>query len=348
MAQMRLGVATSIPWWPGYTQEECYRYGMRLAEMTEELGFDAFWVTEHHFAVHGLASGITAILATVAAKTERIRIGPAVFVLPYWNPVRLAEDVATLDLLSGGRIEFAVGSGYRVEEFRGFNVPPGESREMAQEALRLVLELWKGEPVTFQGKYYHVEELVITPLPKQKPHPPVWYGANSLETIDYAARHGYNWMTASTLLDVNAIAERRRYYEEALRRYGRDPSQARVYAHVPTYVHPAGYEKVREDAYDGVQYFHRAARGAGTIYDQQAASQGGIARSEVDFDLYYQNNFFGTPNECYEKIVRFCELVRPTDLNFLFTHGPAPENALRSVELFAKEVLPAIRQLSFS
>src|SRR5687767_14315627 len=100
---MRLGIVTSIPRLPGKTQEQCFLDALTEVELAEALGFDAVWFTEHHFALHGLNSGLTAWLAAVAMRTRRVRIGSTVFVLPYWDPIRLAEDAATVDLLSGGR-----------------------------------------------------------------------------------------------------------------------------------------------------------------------------------------------------------------------------------------------------
>ncbi|MEE9278324.1 MAG: LLM class flavin-dependent oxidoreductase, partial [Dehalococcoidia bacterium] len=113
---MRLGIATSIPWLPGKSQEECFHEALEDVEVAEALGFDCVWYTEHHFAQHGLNSGLTAWLAAVAMRTKRIRIGSTVFVLPFWDPIRLAEDVAMVDLLSDGRVEFGVGTGYRLDE----------------------------------------------------------------------------------------------------------------------------------------------------------------------------------------------------------------------------------------
>ncbi len=141
---MRVGIITSIPWLPDTTPEQCFTEALEEVELAEALGFDSVWFTEHHFALHGLCSGIATFLSAVAARTKRVRLGAAVHVLPDWNPLRLAEDLAILDILSTGRLDFGAGTGYRLEEFRGFGIPMEESREMGRECLDIILDLWSG------------------------------------------------------------------------------------------------------------------------------------------------------------------------------------------------------------
>jgi len=348
---MRLGIATSIPWLPGKSQEQCFLEALEEVEAAESLGFDAVWFTEHHFALHGLNSGLTAWLAAVAMRTKRVRIGSTVFVLPFWNPVRLAEDAAMVDILSGGRLEFGVGTGYRLDEFKGFNVSPEVSREMGRECFDVILKLWTGKPVTFRGKHYDLNEVAIRPLPKQQPHPPIWWPGQSPETLEFIARGGYNWMSASTLANVATIVERRQRLAELLQGYSRSIDEIGIYIHVPTYVANASYQEIRRATEPGIQWFRKSAMwytagptpGGGTIYHP------GGPEAPFDFERFYQqDSFFGDPETCFRKIERLWQVLRPTDLVFLFRMGESRAELFKSMELFAREVMPQVRSLAGS
>jgi alkanesulfonate monooxygenase SsuD/methylene tetrahydromethanopterin reductase-like flavin-dependent oxidoreductase (luciferase family) len=348
---MRLGVVTSIPWLPGKSQEQCFLEALAEVDAAEALGFDVVWFTEHHFALHGLNSGLTAWLGAVAMRTRRVRIGSTVFVLPYWDPIRLAEDAATVDLLSGGRLEFGAGTGYRLDEFKGFNVSPDVSREKGRECLDIILRLWTGEPVTFRGKYHALDEVAIRPVPKQQPHPPIWWPGQSAESLEFIARRGYNWMSAATLASLEAITERRSRLDELLRGHGRSIADIGVYVHVPTYVAHASRDEIRRVTEPGIRWFRDAAMwytagptpGGGTIY-----APGG-APAPFDFDSFYDNgSFFGDPDTCFAKIERLWRALRPTDLVFLFKMGQSQDDVLRSMALFARDVMPRVRELPAS
>ena len=159
----------------------------------EALGFHSVFVVEHHFTGHGQVSASLNILSYLAGRTERIRLGTAVVVLPWHNPVLIAEQAATLDLLSGGRFDFGVGKGYRDAEFAGFCVPPAEATERFDEAMTVIRQAWRGAGrFSHHGKRWHFDDIVVEPAPRQRPHPPFWLGAGSEESIRRAAREGYN------------------------------------------------------------------------------------------------------------------------------------------------------------
>ena len=348
---MRLGVVTSVPWLPGKSQEECFHEALAEVDAAEDLGFDVVWFTEHHFAVHGLNSGLTAWLAAVAARTRRVRIGSTVFVLPFWDPIRLAEDAATVDILSGGRLEFGAGTGYRLDELKGFNVSPEQSRDQGRECLDVILRLWTGEPITFKGKYYELNDVAVRPVPKQKPHPPIWMPGLSTESLEYIVRSGYNWMSAATLASLSTIVDRRRQLEGAAQRYGRNLAEMGIYVHVPTHVAKATRDEIRRVTEPGILWFRESALwytarptpGGGTIYNP-----GGVLGA-FDFESFYDNDsFFGDPETCFRKIERLWKALRPTDLVLLFKLGQRQDEVLGSMELFARDVMPRVRELTGS
>ena len=155
----------------------------------EALGFHSSFVTEHHFTGIGQLSAPLTLLTFIAARTTRLRLGTAILVLPWHNPVLLAEQVATLDLLSRGRLDLGVGKGYRHNEFAGFAMPPDEAEPRFEEVLDvLVRALASEEPFSHRGRFFRFDEVVVEPPPHQRPHPPLWLAAGSAASISACAR----------------------------------------------------------------------------------------------------------------------------------------------------------------
>ncbi len=143
----------------------------------EALGFCSTFVVEHHFTGYGQVSATINLLTWLGARTRHLRLGTAVMVLPWHNPVLLAEQAATLDLLSGGRLDFGIGKGYRYNEFAGFCVPMEEADARYEEALGVILKAWTAdEPFSHRGKYWQFDNIVVEPPTAQRPHPPIWMG----------------------------------------------------------------------------------------------------------------------------------------------------------------------------
>jgi alkanesulfonate monooxygenase SsuD/methylene tetrahydromethanopterin reductase-like flavin-dependent oxidoreductase (luciferase family) len=170
-----------------------YRDYINYVREAEDLGFDSVFVVEHHFTGVGQVSASLGLLSYLAGCTTRIRLGTAVVVLPWHNPVLVAEAAATVDLLSNGRLDFGVGKGYRDVEFNGFCVPMDEATERFDEAMEVIRKAWNSTGrFSHHGKRWHYEDIVVEPAPVQRPHPPFWLGAGSEESIRRAAREGYN------------------------------------------------------------------------------------------------------------------------------------------------------------
>ncbi len=171
----------------------------------EALGFDSSFLVEHHFSGSGQLSASLDLLAWVAARTTTLRIGTAVIVLPWHDPVLLAERAATLDLMSGGRLEFGVGKGYRHSEFAGFRMPYQEAQERFEEALQVIVKAWTSDVrFSHNGRFWQYEDIIVEPPAWQKPHPPVWIAASKPDSIRSVAARGYKLM-----LDQFASAENR-------------------------------------------------------------------------------------------------------------------------------------------
>jgi probable F420-dependent oxidoreductase len=209
------------PQWRG-SYQDIYTEVLEQIVWAEGLGYDDVWLTEHHFAEDGHAPSPLVQAAAIAVKTKNMRIGTGVLLLPLYNPVRVAEDCATIDILSGGRFELGVGVGYRVEEFLGLGIPRSQRGGRANEGLEIIRRLWEGETVTYKGKYFQIENARLTPGPVQQPRPPLWVGGFSPAAIKRAARLGDGYIGTG---EMNA--QYRQYLDE-LRAAGKDATHPHV------------------------------------------------------------------------------------------------------------------------
>lgn len=205
----------------GFEDSQGYESFIEYVVEADRLGFERLFMVEHHFTGQGQVSSSMTVLAYLAARTRRIRLGTAVVVLPWHNPVLVAEQVATLDLLTGGRVDFGVGKGYRRTEFDGFCIPMDEANERFDEALEVIRKAWTTEGrFSHHGKRWHYDNILVEPEPLQRPHPPLWLAAGSRDSIRRAAREGYN-LLLDQLAQVDQIIERIAIFREECERVGR-------------------------------------------------------------------------------------------------------------------------------
>jgi alkanesulfonate monooxygenase SsuD/methylene tetrahydromethanopterin reductase-like flavin-dependent oxidoreductase (luciferase family) len=214
----------------------------------EALGFHSSFVVEHHFTGFGQISATLNLLTWIGARTSTLRLGTAVMTLPWHNPVLLAEQAATIDLLSNGRLDFGIGQGYRHNEFAGFCVPMEEAEARFEEALEVILKAWTSDtPWSHRGKYWQFDQVVVEPPPHQKPHPPLWMGAGRPASIKKVADYGY-----SLLLDqfapVEQIGERIALFKAEVEARGRvfDPMSVAVTRSINVVTTAAEREKALE------------------------------------------------------------------------------------------------------
>src|ERR1700758_2152993 len=196
----------------------------------EALGFYSTFLVEHHFTGFGQVSASLNLLTWLGARTRHLRLGTAVLVLPWHNPVLLAEQAATLDLLSGGRLDFGIGKGYRHNEFSGFCIPLDEADARFEESLEVVTKAFTSEtPFSHRGEYWQFDNIVVEQPTAQKPHPPFWMGAGSANSVREVARRGYNMLLGQHSLAeeiLEQVAQFRSEVEERGRPF--DPMQVGV------------------------------------------------------------------------------------------------------------------------
>ncbi len=193
----------------------------------EEVGLHSAWIGEHHFSTLGVLSCPDLALAVVAARTRRIRLAPAVTVLPLHHPIRVAEQWASLDLLSGGRVDFAAGRGYDRREYLPFGVSFEDNQQIFEEGMEIVRRLWSADaPISHHGQHYRFDEIAITPRPVQTPIPS-YVASFSQPSIELAARLGCNLIVApfAAAMSYGGLRQVNELYSETCARHGKPPGR---------------------------------------------------------------------------------------------------------------------------
>jgi alkanesulfonate monooxygenase SsuD/methylene tetrahydromethanopterin reductase-like flavin-dependent oxidoreductase (luciferase family) len=291
----------------------------------ESLGFVSTFIVEHHFTRLGQVSATLNLLTFIAARTKTLRLGTAMMVLPWHNPVLLAEQVATLDLLSGGRVDFGIGMGHRHKEFAGFCMPMEEAQPRFHEALVVMLKAWTSdEPWSYHGKYWQFEDVVVEPPTQQKPHPPLWMGAGSVESIRTVAALGCN-LLLDQYSTVEQIAERIAIFRTAVERLGRtfDPMSVAVTRSINVLTTPAEVQKAYEDRIAAKRSIERLT----------VRPDGPNARRGSSDEAISASALYGTP----EAIARKLEALRASGVAYILVNCPGRAAGLRR---FAQEVCP--------
>ena len=225
---MKVGVLQFFSWPDRRTPiEHVYARALERIDIMDRGGYAAIWLAEHHFQSFSVCPSIHMMATLVAARTRRLRIGTAVSLAAFYHPLRLAEEVALLDVLSGGRVNWGAGRGFHRQEFEVFGVRPEESAARFREAVAIVLAAWRNERLTFAGRFHRFENVEVLPKPIQQPHPPVWLAASSEDSITRAARDGF-----AILMDPHSthaeIGRKLALYHEGLRTAGYDPASREI------------------------------------------------------------------------------------------------------------------------
>ena len=241
----------------GRSEELMVHEQMDLMEAAEAMEFDSVWPAEHHFSEYGFCASPALTLAVLARRTRRIRLGTGVVVLPFNHPLRVAEDFAMLDLLSGGRVDLGVGRGYQPTEFQGYGVDPARSRELFDESIEIIQRAWTQERLNFAGKHFRFEDVKVRPKPLQRPHPPIWLAALSEASYEKAGRLGFNLLCSPVFGgSLPAARDHIARYRESLERHGHDSSTRQVGALVMTFVGES-QEMARKRFADPVLWYFR-------------------------------------------------------------------------------------------
>ena len=323
------------------TPAERHRAIVDEAVLAETLGFDSVWVGEHHFCDYVLAAP-PVVLAAIAARTTRVRLGTGVTLLANLDPVRVAEDYATVDAISNGRVELSVGRGILVDTYEVFGQKPDESRERFRENLELLRRLWSERDVTWSGRFRApLDGVTVEPRPVQTPHPPIWVGGgSSAASVDLAAELGLPLMLPSVLAppaDFLPLVQRYRARWEAA---GWARADARVGC--CNHVHVAA---TSQEAREGWRPYYLNYLGfVDRIWTRRELIHA-RARVEMDYErLLAGVAVCGSPAEVVDRLAATREtLGLDLHLSMFDLGGLPPARVAKTLELFATQVLPQLR-----
>ena len=343
---MDFALFSHIPWPEQYTPRGLYSDLSEQATLGEELGFKAIWLAEHHFTRYGLGASSLILASNIAARTEKIRLGTAVLIPPLHHPVRLAEDTATLDVISDGRLDVGFGRGAASSEYVNFGIDHAESQARYRETIEMVEALWTTPNYSHKGEYHTVNHANLVPTPLQDPHPPVYVAATrSQESLDFVASSGRRLIVGVVLDTPDAVELMQRFLkmsEEA--GHGVSAAEVPFFRYFYVAETEAQAHKEARAALNwtlDLNTWRREFSVGSEVYDSMAEY---LQRRTVFPPTYEylaeKRAFIGDPDQCAAQIQALYDAgVRYFGCNFAFG-GLAQEKQLKSMELFAKEVMP--------
>lgn len=331
---LRFGVAYDFRNPPGFddlSDAALYAAVLDQAAWLDGLGFDQVWLTEHHFVEDGYLPAFVPVAGALAARTRRLRISTDVALLPFHQPLRLAEDLAVLDVLSNGRMELGLGMGYAVHEFQAFGMPRAERVSRTEEGIEILRQAWSAGPIRHHGKRFRVDEVEVFPKPVQAGGPPLWMAAQSEAGALRAAKYGMHLLPQGRrdqVLDP---------WRAALRAKGDDPARYRVGLIRPVLV---SNDPKRDWAVFKPSEVHRMAK-----YSDWAASSPDQVADFRDPLRIPQQWIIGDVEHCVREL---CTFIREFGITDMVTWGAPPglhpERMNASLLALAREVLPRVRE----
>jgi probable F420-dependent oxidoreductase len=340
--QIGIGLFTAqLPPGGERTHAQEYREIVDMVRLAETLGFDSAWVSEHHGSSDGYMPSLLPTLAGFAAATERIKLGTGVVLAPFHHPLRLAEDAATVDLLSGGRLILGLGLGWREEEFRMFGVPMKERVRRTVETVEILRKAWTGERFSHQGRIFSYDRVKVTPAPAREGGPPIYLAGSAEPAIRRAGRLADGYIRTRGG-GIERMREDLKVTEEGAREAGRDPASLGFAQLQNTFAWEDGdaWEVVREGAMHQLGVYAGWAAG-GDMPEQ------GFLLPPLEEDTVRQLTPSGTPQQVIRTLRPLVEAFagRRTFHLIVRLHYPGMdfETSSRAIEVFGARVLPALR-----
>ena len=345
---MEFGLFLEFPKREGATQQQAFEECFSLADEAEaQSNVDSVWLAEYHFTPDRVLSSPVTIATAIAARTQRIRIGLAVLCLPLGHPVRIAEEVATLDHISKGRLEFGVGRGTFPNVHEGYNVPFHESRGRFDEFLDVIVKSWTTEKFSYDGKYVVCQDLAVEPKPFQNPHPPIHVGITSEESFPIVGQLGYPILiNPSRVFTLSELVPYIAQYRAAWKEAGHD-GEGQVGIRVPIYVAETAkqaYEEPQDSAMFSVRRLGARvgsyATYGGTTGDWQAQSD---RIMEMNYDDWLRDKVvYGTAESVTDRLHELTEELGLDQVMFEVNYGnQIPlERQRKSLRMFTEKVIP--------
>ena len=354
--------------WPVSTKTFDAKKAMDLYERytadmayAEECGFDWVGCNEHHFSPYGLMSNCNLIGAALVSRTKKIKLGMLGNLVPLVNPVRVAEEYAMIDVMSGGRLIAGMMRGIP-HEYRAYNINPDESHERLDEAIRLIVKCWTSdEPFRWEGKHYNFPSVCIWPKPMQRPRPPILMSASNAEAAEFAARH-QAIMGVTLIADLDLVRKNIEIYKTAARANGYEPTPGHILTGHQTVIADSDSE-ARDIMRGGLDYFHRVLmRPQRETQTDVLQNTGFYANAEqkqyfdkrlktlrertLEEQIEAGTVFCGSPESVVKQMKHVHKALGHGVFNMTMKIGNMPDSAVRrGMELFRDRVLPAVRDL---
>ena len=347
---MDFGLFLEFPCPEGGTERDAFREAFELVDKAEEQGVDSVWLAEYHFNPGRVLASPVTISSAIAARTHRIRIGLAVLLLPLGNPIHIAEDVATLDHISEGRLDFGIGRGTFPNVHEGFNTPFSESRPRFDESLEIILKAWTNESFSFTGEYYSYQDLTVTPKPYQTPHPPVHVGITSAETFPIIGTMGYSILiNPSRVFSLSELKPYIQEYRQAWKEAGHQ-GEGKVGLRIPIYVAESAEQAYSEPKESALLSMDRLGNRVAEYAEYGAETQGWQAQADriqaMDYDDWLRDKVaYGTPGAVVERLGGLQEELGLDQVMFEVNFGSLipHERQLQCLKLFTEEVIPQFK-----
>jgi alkanesulfonate monooxygenase SsuD/methylene tetrahydromethanopterin reductase-like flavin-dependent oxidoreductase (luciferase family) len=347
---MEFGLFVEFPSREGTTQAQIFKDSMELIQAAEDSGSEGIWLAEYHFDPgRSVLSAPVTVAGAVAARTKKVKIGLAVHVLPLRNPVQIAEEIATLDHLSDGRLDFGIGRAAFPRIYQGYGFDYSESRDRFDECLEIILRSWTEERFSFKGKFYQYDDLCVVPKPLQKPHPPIRIGATSEDTFELVGRMGYpifiNPSRVTTLLDLKPLVAE---FHQAREKAGHT-GQVDVGLRVPVYVAETkekAYSEPKESTMFQMQrlinVITQSIGAAGISAGDDRAAQAERLKAMTYEDVLANTVVYGTPESVVERLQQLQEELGLTQVIYEVNFGcNVPlEHQIKAVQLINEQVAP--------
>jgi len=345
---MRFGTFSYNQSRPSVPEKQAFEELIEQVLLTERLGFDEAWFAEHHHSDYGMLASPNLIIASLAPRTQRLRMGNLVSVLPLYDPMRLAEECGMLDILTNGRLNVGLGRGVPKDDMK-HRLDRDTAQARFEEGIEILLRAWTGETFSFAGKAWGYEEISCRPLPLQKPHPPIYYGATSPDSPAIVARRGWNLALSRQPLANCAKAIRSYRDERAKHAELRGSGDAIMVRDI--YVADSDEQAWREAGPQITRFWQLATdnfwRGESVspeslpkFTERYPYFPGGLTVQKMD---EWGTSLIGSPETVIKKARQMVEIAKPDSLVGMFSFGGLKhEQVMRSIDLFASKVMPAL------
>ncbi|MEP7456361.1 LLM class flavin-dependent oxidoreductase [Phyllobacterium sp. SB3] len=316
-----------------------------MVDLAEQAGFETAWFSEHHFSNYSISPSPILMASHVAARTKKIKVGTAVIILPLYNPMRVAQEIAMLDLQSEGRAVIGFGGGYQHYEFERFGVPIADKTERFLEYWDVVEDALRKQHVDYRGKYIEVPDTHFLLAPAQKPFPPFFVATTHPDILDRAVKSGATVFTSGTWLGTEGLLNNRKKIQDALVSKGHAPDALPLA--VQQYIHVTDSKAEAREAAEGVRYTARvlAALGQSGATVTNGFIQPKQLVNEPSLETFEKNIIIGDAEYVAERISKDIELLNPVHYSCYFHFGGMESGrAKRSLEKFGSHAMPLIEK----